>query len=209
VSFVGDRDRITRADVLTVLKRTKKDPVYALTGALAARNRDDAIFFMNALMSEGKEALRPEQILVALLNQVRKLLLVKAFTSSPEGKVWHTGCSYSSFRTKVLPVVQKFDAKLIETLQHWRDELDHPVKPAKKRGVRKKSKLKTDVLLAKNPNNPYPLYQLFLNSENYSKQDLLQAFESLSRADLRIKSASDNKRLILEELILNICRKKK
>jgi DNA polymerase III delta subunit len=49
------------------------------------------------------------------------------------------------------------------------------------------------------------VYQLFLSAENYTKQELLQAFEHLSRADLRIKSSGDNRRLILEEAIFNIC----
>ena len=210
VSYVGGRDIITRKDVVSALKRTKKDPVYAFTGAFAARNRDDALFFMNALMSAGSDALRPEQILVALLNQVRKLLLIKAFVSSPLGKVWHSGCPYNTFRSKVLPVVEKSDSKLLETLQQWRDDLDRSsnddIKPVKTRSRGKKPQLKTDLLLAKFPHNPYPIYQQFLNAENFSKQDLLQAYEYLSMADMRIKSSGDNKHLILEEVILKICR---
>jgi len=210
VSYVGARDLITRKDVVSTLKRTKKDPVYAFTGAFASRNRDDALFYMNALMSEGQDALRPEQIMVALLNQVRKLLLIKAFVASPLGKVWRSGCPYNTFRTNVLPVVEKFDSELLETLQQWRDDLDRSVNgealPVKKRGRGKKPQLKTDLLIAKFPHNPYPIYQQFLNAENFSKQDLLQAYEYLSMADLRIKSGSDNKHLLLEEVILKICR---
>jgi DNA polymerase-3 subunit delta len=212
VSYIGDRDLITRQDVVTALKRTKKDPVYAFTGAFAARKRDDALFYMNTLMSEGQGSLRPEQILVALLNQLRKLLLIKSFVSSPEGKIWYSGCPYNTFRTNVLPVVQKFDSELLGTLQQWQDDLDSlnndKIKPVKKRSGKKKPSLKTELLIARYPNNPYPIYQLFLNAENFSKQDLLQAYDDLSRADLRIKSGSDNKRLILEEVILNVCRQR-
>ncbi len=210
VSYVGGRDIITRKDIVSTLKRTKKDPVYAFTGAFTSRNREDALFFMNALMSAGQDALRAEQILVALLNQVRKLLLIKEFVSSPLGQIWRSGCHYNTFRTNVLPVVEKSDSKLLETLQQWRDDLDGPVndevKPLKKRSRGKKKQLKTDLLLAKFPHNPYPIYQLFNNAENFSKQELLQAYEYLSMADLRIKSGSDNKHLILEEVILKICR---
>jgi DNA polymerase-3 subunit delta len=212
VSYIGDRDLITRQDVVTALKRTKKDPVYALTGAFTARNRDDALFYMRTLMSEGQGGLRPEQILVALLNQLRKLLLIKSFVSSPEGKAWHSGCPYHTFRTNVMPVVQKCDSELLGTLQQWQDDLNisvnDEVKPVKKRSRGKKPALKTDLLIARYPNNPYPIYQLFLNAENFSKQDLLQIYDDLSRADLRIKSGGENKRLILEEVILNVCRPK-
>ena len=72
VNFVGDRPQITRSDIVAALQRTKKDPVYALTGAVAARNLEDALFYLSTLMSEGLDAMRPEQILVAILNQIQK-----------------------------------------------------------------------------------------------------------------------------------------
>ena len=69
--------------------------------------------------------------------------------------------------------------------------------------------LKTEVIIPRHPNNPYPVYQLFINAENYSEEDLLQAYEYLSNADKRIKSGGDEKQLVMEEAILNICRRKK
>ena len=212
VNYVGDRDRITRTDVIATLKRTKKDPVYAFTGAFNSRNMDDTLFFMNTLMAEGQGALRPEQILVALLNQIRKLLLIKEFVTGPLGKVWYSGCPYNIFRAKVLPVVQKFDAEMLETLDQWQKTLDGPIideaKPGKKKRGKKKPQVKSDLIIARYPHNPYPIFQLFLHAENFSLKDLLQAYEYLSIADLRVKSGSDNKRLILEEVILKIGRQR-
>lgn len=211
VDFVGDRRRITRADILAVLERTKKDPVYALTGAIAARNLEEALFFMGTLMAEGLDAMRPEQILVALLNQVRKLLRVKEFTGGPYGSAWFAGCPYNHFTTAVLPVVQQFDAELVGQIQCWNDAVsgaDREETPSSpKKGAKKKKPPATDLLIVRNSNNPYPVYQLFLAAENYTRQELLQAFEHLAGADLRIKSGGDNKRLILEEAIFNICRR--
>ena len=212
VNYVGDRENITRKDVISALKRTKKDPVYAFTGAFNSRNMENTLFFMNTLMSEGQGALRPEQVLVALLNQIRKILLVKEFVSSPLGKVWYAGCPYNIFRVKVLPAIQKFDTELLETLGKWQTTLAGSNKsetgPGKKRRGRRKPQLKTDLMIARYPHNPYPIYQLFLYAQNFSTQDLLQAYEYLSSADLQVKSGSDNKRLILEEVILKVCRQR-
>ena len=212
INFVGDRNLITREDVITVLKRTKKDPIYAFTGAFADRKLGETLFFMKTLMSEGHDALRPEQILVALLNQVRKLLLVKSFVNSSEGRIWQSGTSYHRFRSEVLPAIQKFDSELLETLRLWQDNYDSKDNKEgnqiKKSRNEKKSPLKTDLLIAKNPHNPYPIFKLFLNSENYTSHDLYQAYESLSQADQLIKSGAENKRLALEKVIMKICKKK-
>ncbi len=212
ISYVGERDIISRQDIFKALKRTKRDPVYALTGAFAARNVDDALFYLNTLISDGPDTLRPEQLLTALLNQVRKLLVVKAFVAGPAGKAWIPGCAYNTFRTRVLPAIQKFDSELLETLQQWQDDPDDPVDgdgpPEKMRKRGRTPMPKTDVMIARHPNNPYPVYQLFINAENYSKEDLLQAYEYLSNADRRIKFGGDNKQLVIEEVILNICRRK-
>ncbi|MGW8186271.1 MAG: DNA polymerase III subunit delta [Desulfobacterales bacterium] len=210
VDFVGDRPQITRADIAAALQRTKKDPVYALTGAVAARNLDDALFYLSTLMAEGLDAMRPEQILVAILNQIRKLLRVKEFTTGSHGSVWFSGCPYNRFTAAVMPVVQQFDAGLLERKQQWQDQLSgadldqDPSSP--KKGGKKKKQPATDLSIVKNPNNPYPVYQLFLSAENYTKQELVQAFDHLSRADLRIKKSGDNRRLILEEVIIGICK---
>jgi DNA polymerase III subunit delta len=211
VDFIGDRPQITRADIFSALQRTKKDPVYALTGAVAARNLEDALFYLGTLMSEGPDAMRPEQILVAILNQMRKLLRVKEFTAGSQGSVWFSGCPFNRFRIAVMPVVQQFDAELVDRMQQWQDRLsgaDHdPHLPRPKKGGKKKNPPATDLSIVKNPNNPYPVYQLFLSAENYTKHELLQAFDHLSRADLRIKTSGDNRRLILEEVILGICKR--
>jgi DNA polymerase-3 subunit delta len=212
INYVGDRNLITREDVITVLKRTKRDPIYALTGAFADRKLGETLFFMNALMSEGQGALHPEQILVALLNQVRKLLLVKSFVNSSKGRIWSSKTSYHRFRTEVLPAVQRFDSDLLEKLRRWQDIYDSlddkEDNQVKKNRNQKKSALKTGLLIANNPHNPYPIFKLFLSAENYSNHDLYQAYECLSKADLRMKSGAENKRLVLEKMIVKICKKK-
>ena len=60
--------------------------------------------------------------------------------------------------------------------------------------------------MAKNPKNPYPVYQLFRKSEKFTLDEISGAFELLTLADQRIKSGGENKQLILEEVLFQICR---
>mgnify|MGYP001031736515 CR=1 FL=1 len=71
--------------------------------------------------------------------------------------------------------------------------------------TKKKKKPVTDLIVVKNPNNPYPVFQQFLKSKNYSKQDLCTAFEILSAADVKLKTTGQSPSVVLEEAIFNIC----
>jgi DNA polymerase III delta subunit len=78
--------------------------------------------------------------------------------------------------------------------------------PSAKKRTAKRRAPQTDLMIVKNPKNPYPVYQLFLNADNYTREELLLAFERLAAADLRLKSSGEKKRLILEQAIAAICR---
>jgi DNA polymerase-3 subunit delta len=205
VTYVGKRRRIAVEDVETLLKRTKKDPVFAFTNAVTEKRAADALFFMHSLLSEG---MRPEQILVAVLNQVRKLLLIKEFVRGPAGKSWYAGCPYGTFKSMVMPAVTHHDAQFLEQISRWDTPADPP--PAgspenRRKSTQKKRRPATDLLLAKNPGNPFPIYQMFKKSEKFSLEELLRAFAHLTAADMRIKSGGEDKSLALEALILKIC----
>ena len=77
--------------------------------------------------------------------------------------------------------------------------------PAKK--TKKKKQLATDLLIAKNPKNSYPIFQLFKKSERFSKEELIEAVDSLNQTDKRLKSSGQNPKLVLENIILSICKK--
>ena len=74
-------------------------------------------------------------------------------------------------------------------------------------GASEKKKLKTDLLLARNPKNAYPVYQLLKKSERYSKTELIGAFNYLNEADRQLKISAQNPKLLLERLIFRICNK--
>ena len=205
ISFIGDRENITIEDVRNVLKRTKSDPIYELTTAISDRNTQNALFFLNSLLSTEFHSL---QIFTAITNQIRKLLIVKEFVESPCGREWHAGIHYNKFRSSVMPAIQEHDSILLQQLEDWENIISRDTAPNdKKKGKTKKSSLNTELLIAKNPNNPYPVFQLFSKSERFTKKELLDFIEYMNKTDLRLKSTGQNPKLILEDVIFRICRK--
>ena len=205
VSYVGDRREITVEDVESVLPRTKIDPIYELTNALADRSPEQTLFFLDSILSSD---IHPLQAFAAMINQIRKLLLVKDFVESPYGSNWQAACPYDYFQTHIIPAVIAYDRELLDQLDRWQSMLDEeadsqsPGTPVKKK---KKNKATTDLLIAKNPKNAYPIYQLFKKSERYTKEELLAAVDSLNAADKRLKSSGQNPKLVLEKVVLDIC----
>ena len=207
ISYVGDRKEITIKDVESVLQRTREDPIYELTGALADRKPDPALFFLGSILSAG---IHPLQVFSALVNQVRKLLLAKDFTQSAYGRDWQAACPYDYFQKRVIPAIVEYDRNLLEHLSD-RQAMPDTSSQSGKAGVRakskkKKGKSKTDLLIAKNPKNAYPIYLLLKKAERFSKEELLNAFQILNAADKRLKTGGQNQRLVLEQVILGICR---
>jgi DNA polymerase-3 subunit delta len=208
-SYVGDRTEISVDDVGSVLERTKKDPVYELTNAVSDRNVERVLFYLKSLLAN---ELHPLQILAAITNQIRKLLLVKGFAESSQISSRHAGAGYGYFKNHIMPLIQAHDRELLDQIESWESMISKDThttsKSGTKKGAKKKSKLVTDLMIAKNPNNPYPVYILLQKSEKYTIAELIDAFECLSRADMRLKSTGQRPKLILEEAILKICRQR-
>jgi DNA polymerase III subunit delta len=201
--YVGGRADITAEDVQAALTRSKKDPIYEFTNAVADRDRDRAFFFLRSLLEGG---MHPLQALSAIVNQVRKLLVAKGFTQSPSGAVWRRGCSYAQFQKNVMPAVVQHDRELLALLEGWETDLaEPPAEGAKKKKA--KANPATDLVLAKNPANAFPVYQLIKKSDEFSREELLRAIERLSQTDSQLKSSALDARLILERLIRQICEK--
>ena len=107
----------------------------------------------------------------------------------------------------MIPDVVEYDRKLQEQLVAWQSMLDREADtPDSGAGAKKKkTKTNTDLLIAKNPKNAYPIYQLFKKSERFTSGELLEAVEALNETDRKLKSSSQNPKLVLEKLILDIC----
>jgi DNA polymerase-3 subunit delta len=199
IDYAGARREITAEDVEAVLERTKKDPLYELTNAVADRNWGQSLFFLDSLLGDEIHGL---QVLAAIANQVRKLLLAKDFAESAHGAAWHPACTYPQFQKTGMPAVLQFDRERLARIESWDTApADTPAEGRK----RKKAKASTDLQLARNPGNPFPVYQVLKKSERFSRADLLRVLEALSEADLRLKSSTLNPRFILERVVWQLC----
>ncbi len=205
-NYVGDRKQITVADSEAVLTRTKLDPIYALTNAIADRDLEKALYLLKSLFAGG---VHPLQALAAIMNQTRKLLRIKGLTERLEKRIWHAGTTFNQFRTKVVPVIQKDDADLKKVFSDWHISANTVSNGGDEkksgRGKSKSAVKDTDLQILKSPGNPYPVYRSFLQSENFSKEDLIRGLERLAEADLRLKSTGQNPKLILERVVFEIC----
>ncbi|MBI9086353.1 MAG: hypothetical protein JEZ11_22320 [Desulfobacterales bacterium] len=202
VAYVGERMDITAADVAAVLRRTRQDPIYELTNAVTDRQAVQALFYLDSLLADN---FHPLQILAALVNQVRKLMVAKGFMESPEGRVWQSDMPYARFAAQVMPVVAACDADLLERVGEWESLLTQGDE-AKGRGKKKAAKAKTDLVIARNPKSPYPVYQTLKKCERFSRQGLMDAMDALNRIDRLLKTSGQDPRIALETAILAICR---
>jgi DNA polymerase-3 subunit delta len=204
VAFVGERSQITLDDARRVLARTRTDPIFELTNALFSRDADGALFYLQSML---KQALQPLQILGAVGNQVRKLLLAKAFTATGGKGLWVPGMPFARFKTEVMPALMANDQAMATVLEEWSDALHGDVPAAKGRGKAKaKNKaLSTDLLLAKSPQSAYPVYQLLLKADKFSQNELVTSLAKVQKADRRLKGGRLDPGLVLEELVLSIC----
>jgi len=204
IDYVQDRREIRPEDIASALDRTKKDPVYELTNAISDRSVEKSLFFLSSLLSGD---MHPLQIVAAVTNTMRKLLVARDFIESPAGKPWHAGCQYNEFRASVMPAIQAYDKSLADMLTDWQSGQSGSIsggdggekKPANKKTI------KTDLLLAANPNNPYPVYQNLRKSERFSREELLNAIRLLADADRRMKSTGQDPVLVAEDTIIKIC----
>jgi DNA polymerase III delta subunit len=108
----------------------------------------------------------------------------------------------------VVPAISRYDTQLLNQLQDWQDALERKLSAEETSGAdrsRKKRRATTELTIVKNPNNVFPVYQLFKKSEKFSLEALIRAFEALTAADMRIKSGSEDKSTVLEALVIKIC----
>lgn len=197
IDYVGERSELTTEDIHAVLKRTKVDPVFELTNAVADRNLVQSLAYLNALLDA---KWHPLQILSALANQMRKLLVAKSFVTSDHEKSWSRGTSYPQFQKTVMPAIVAYDNHVRDKADGWLDQSSETAKKGK--GGKKKS---VDVVLAVNPKSPYPVYQALLKAEKYTLQELVNAMAILNQTDIRLKSTGQDAALVMKKTLMGIC----
>jgi len=200
IDYIGGSETITVKDIHSVLKRNKKDPIFELTSAISDRNPEKSLFFIKSLLDN---EVHPLAILTAIVNQIRKLLVAKSFLQNSAGNNWQRGMPFEHFKNSTLQFAVAHDKKRLEQLQNWPE--DGLIRAKGKKKIQKSSAGKTDLLLAKNPKNAYPIYQTFLKTDNYKQQELIDAYHLLSDTDFHLKRTGLNHRLILENAVIQIC----
>jgi DNA polymerase-3 subunit delta len=110
--------------------------------------------------------------------------------------------SYKTFRDQVMPLIQTHDTALKELLADWDRSLSGDEEVA---GESKKRPAGSDLMIAPNPNNAYPVYKLMQKAVTFHTAELLDALKVLGRADMYLKSSGQPPKSILVDAILKIC----
>jgi len=197
IQYVGSRNKITKDDVDSVIESSKQDPIFELTNALADRNLINALAVLNNLFAN---QFNPLQALAAIANQIRRFLLIADVKKIYGG--FQKSMSFAHFKNQYFQNVLEYDKQLAEDSQSTNETNEKSPKKSK----RKKSK-STTLMIAKNPKSIYPVYLSFKASENYTQKELINAIKLLYQTDKRIKSGSHDNNLIIEQLIVQICRR--
>ena len=200
ISFVGERKTIADTDVTVVLQRTRKDPIFEFTNAVAERNLPEALFFMQHLLDDD---MHPLQLLAAIANQLRRLLIAKDFINRDGGHSWSGHLTFPQFKSAPFKAVQDADEKLTTLVQVWESVLN-PSSGTKKR----KTTASSDLILVKNAKSPFPVFQTLKKADHFSLDALRSAMIDLSDIDLRMKSTGQDPRTLLEAFLIRMCGKK-
>ncbi|MFH1981051.1 MAG: DNA polymerase III subunit delta [Pseudomonadota bacterium] len=185
ITYSGERATITAADVRHLVSRTRQEPIYALTTALAERNAPEAVLLLRRMMAD--EMIHPLQALAAISNQVRRLIVAREFIDSSYGRGWRTDLPYPVFTQQIMPALLAFQDHLDDALAAVETPAAATEKkaPPKRRG---KSGFPAELQPARNPKSPFPVYQLVKHASAFTMADLVSAMGALAAADGDLKS---------------------
>ncbi len=202
IAYAGSRSRITLEDVEAVLSRTKEDPIYELTGAVMEKDPKKALFFLNSLLRDG---FHPMALLTALVNQIRKLLVAREFRETVPEAQRQKGRDFTGFKGQILPRLEAHGKRIEAAVSAWEAE---PSKAAPSGREKKKSagKSVSDLVMIKGGASAYPAFKLFAASERFEKDELIRALVILRDTERLLKSTSLSPRMLLEKVLLSICR---
>jgi DNA polymerase-3 subunit delta len=195
-SYAGRRDAITDTDVTVVLRRSRKDPIFDFTNAVAERDLQSSLFLMRSLLDEG---MHPLQLLTAVANQLRRLLMARDFIDRDQGRSWSPGLAFPRFKTATFKAVRADDDDYTTLRQTWESMLAPP------RSGKQPKPVAGDLLLAKNPKSPFPVFQTLKKADPFSMAALRSAMIALSETDRRMKSTGQDPRTLLEDFLIRLC----
>ena len=195
IAYSGKNQQITIADVNAVITRDKIDPVFDFTNAVIDKNAKQAIFYLNSILNKDFHIL---QVLKALENQIRKLLLIKCciLQLNQTKSVNIKRINFNIFKQIYLPRIVDYDKTIKKSIEEQNECFSNHD------SVKKKEQDK--LLLAPNPKNAFPVYMNFQKAENFSQKELNQALIFLSDIDYKMKSSAFDAKTALENFIINL-----
>jgi len=110
--------------------------------------------------------------------------------------------TFPQFKSGPFKAVQADDAASASHTEAW-DSLLNPASEGKK----PKKAATSDLVLAKNPKSPFPVFQTLKKADNFSIEALTTAMVDLSQIDVRMKSTGQDPRMLLETFLIGLCRR--
>lgn len=173
ITYSSEKKVIGSEDIKKILERTREDPVFSFTGAVAEGKKEESLFYMYSLISGGYH---PLQIFAALFNQINRMYLARDFIASRFSQNWNRNINYNIFTKLVVPEINAYD----ENISSLTDTF-----------LEKGRKLKSDYLLLGKGKNYYPLFLLLKNASLFEKSHLEKALILLGECDYLIKTGAD------------------
>ncbi|WP_028324186.1 DNA polymerase III subunit delta [Desulfatirhabdium butyrativorans] len=203
VQYTGNRKEITAEDIRQAVTRSKTDPIYVFTNALTDKNLPQALSALDALLNGD---LFPPQIIAAMHNQVRKMIVIRSFLDKTgvQGDM-----DFNTFQNRILPQIQAFDDALQLQVSQWHAMLsppdEHP--PSRKSKKTADSSRKTESVpgLMKKGQNPYPVFLLLNKVHRFTLARLVRLLQLLGEADEKLKSGTLHPRAVLEHVVMAFC----
>jgi hypothetical protein len=113
---------------------------------------------------------------------------------------------YAQFADRMMAAVQSYNKEFMDRIsksnEMLSEDMNGDAKKTKKGREAKRGLPDTDLEIAV---NPYPVYKLMLNTEKYTKNELIEALAHLSQADVRLKYTKQKPKTVLEEIIFRMC----
>ncbi len=201
IQYAGGKAVIDTHDVEAVSQHGRQDPLYELTGAIGDKNLQKTLRVLSSLLDSG---VHPLQILAAMTNQMRKLLIIHDFLTRAYGKPFQ-GVRFDEFQRDVIPLIRQYDDALLGFLQeNPSDFMDHISESPPVAASRKN--ISSDLLMLRKDSHPYSLYILFQNANMFEYDEIINNIKLLSQADALMKISGQRPDAVLQEMVITICR---
>ncbi len=198
ITYTGERNKITAGDVRQLVPRTRQEPIYALTSAVAEGNSAEAVRLLRQMVAD--EMIHPLQAMAAVANQVRRLIVARQFIDSPASRGWRRDMAYPGFAQQILPALVSWQTQLDDGLAAVMAQSLVPDRSGAPLAQTRKG-FPAELKPAKNPKSPFPAYQLLKNAGAFSMDALMDAMDELAAADVVSKSQGGMDTAPLEKVI--------